>query len=293
MQVLIDGDILVYRCGFAAERTEYAVRYRDDAYDEDVVIWAESHKGAQAIRESLEYKGLTPEVTPHVNLEPVQNALYNVRSMIGTALEDLQTNEDEVVICLSGPDNFREELATLKPYKGNRDPDHKPRHGPAIKEYMCKHWAWTLSDNEEADDVMGYLQYAAWQEDPFDSVIVTVDKDLDMIPGLHYNPVKRESYFVSEEQANALFWTQLLSGDGVDNIPGIPGVGKVKAAKAMEEAWHWSAAECFDEEKAYEIALALYVQSYGEEDAYKYLLENGRLIWIRRQKDELWTPQPL
>jgi hypothetical protein len=286
--VLIDGDLLVYRCGFAAERTEYAVDYTDPVYDEAGRIWAENKKGAVAVAASLEEKGITSEITPHKNLEPVANALYNVKSMIATMLDSLQATDDDVIICLSGPTNYRTEVATLKEYKGNRDPEHKPTHGPAIKDYMAKTWQTIYSENEEADDMLGYMQYSVWKDDPYGSVIVSIDKDLDMIPGLHYNFLKDESYHVDEDDANAFFWTQLLMGDSTDNIPGVPGVGPKKAEKYMAPAWHWSNSGEFDEEHAYAIARALYVQGYGEEKADEALLENGQLLWIRRKEGELW-----
>lgn len=62
------------------------------------------------------------------------------------------------------------------------------------------------------------------------TVICTKDKDLDMISGLHYNWTKdKEPYEVSEQQALKAFYSQLLTGDRVDNIQGIKGIGNKKA----------------------------------------------------------------
>lgn len=279
MQVLVDGDLLVYRCGFAAERTEYAVSYYDAAYDEDITIWCENAKGAAAVRERLEQEGFEVETEKRKNLEPVENALYNVKSMIGTALESVQAMEEEVTIFLSGPTNYREALATLKPYKGNRDPEHKPTHGPAIKEYMAKTWPTVFSDGEEADDLLGIWQMRVFPEDPYGSVIVSVDKDLDMIPGLHYNFLKEESYYIDEDTGDYNFWKQMLTGDATDNIPGCPGIGPKKAEAALDGV------EPSDRPR---VVAELYVQLYKENwrDA---MLENGRLLWIRQKEDELWT----
>lgn len=280
MIVLIDGDLLVYRCGFAAERTEYAVDYVDPVYDEAGRIWAENKKGAVKVAASLEEKGITSEITPHVNLEPVGNALYNVKSMIAKMLESLQAEAEDVIICLSGPTNYRTEVATYKVYKGNRDPDHKPTHAQAIKDYMRKNWNTIYSENEEADDMLGYMQYHAWREDPYATVIVSIDKDLDMIPGLHYNFVNDESYHVDEEQAMRYFWYQMVTGDSTDNIPGIPGMGPAKAKAALDDV---------ATNDLYGVVRALYVQGYGD-DADRALLEMGRLLWIRREQEELWNP---
>jgi hypothetical protein len=288
MRILVDGDLLVYRCGFAAERTEYKVVYHDEHYDEPITVWAENHKGAIALAASLTEQGHKPDIEKHVNLEPVQNALHNVKSMIDKTCEALDAGAKDVTICLSGSTNYRTDLATLREYKGNRDPDHKPAHGPAIKDYMRKQWDSVVTVDEEADDWLGYTQYASWQD--MDTVIVSLDKDLDMIPGLHYNFVKDQSYFVDEDAANAFFWTQLVMGDSTDNIPGVPGVGPKKAEKFMEPCWHWSNSGEFDEDHAFHIAYALYVQGYGPEKAFDALVENGQLLWIRREEGQVWLP---
>lgn len=282
MRALVDGDLLVYRCGFAAERAEYRVVYRDREYDEEMAVWCENAKGAQAVAAKLEEDGYKPEIEQRRNVEPVENALHNVKSMIETAMEALAVSPDEVEIHLSGPGNYRDQVATIKPYKGNRDESHKPTHGDAIKQYMEKNWVTVWSEDEEADDTLGYTHYALWQEDPFSSVLVTADKDLNMIPGLHYNFLKEEQFYVDEDEANAFFWTQMLTGDSTDNIVGCPGIGPKRAAAALEG--------CRTPREMYDVVHALYVQHYGPQ-ANEVLTEMGQLLWIRRQPEELWTPQ--
>ncbi len=275
--ILIDGDLLVYRCGFAAERTEYAVDFNDPAYGEDGTIWCENKKDAVKTVEALEEKKIVATIRPQVNLEPVANALYNVRSMITTIVDDLNGNDEDVVIYLSGPENYRTEVATYKVYKGNRDPDHKPTHGDAIKAYMKKNWVTYVTEGEEADDALGIEQM---RTGGYESVIVSIDKDLDMIPGLHYNFLKKEQYYVDWNEAIRYFWYHMVTGDSTDNIPGIPGMGPAKAKKALDDV---------STDELYGTVFALYVQGYGDE-AEQALLEMGRLLWIRREEGELWTP---
>jgi hypothetical protein len=284
MKVFVDGDLIVYRAGFAAERTEYAVEYYDENYAEENCIWAENKKGAVAVVAALAEKGVTATIRSSVNLEPVQHALHNTKSMIQNAVAAVGGNEEDVMICLSGPTNFRADIATIKVYKGNRDPDHKPTHGPAILDYMSRHWPTITSDYEEADDMMGYMQYAIWKDDPYGSVIVSIDKDMDMIPGLHYNfmPGKERLYFVDDRMADTYFWFQLVTGDSTDNIQGVKGAGPAKAAAIFDE--------CYENADYYKAARALYIQGY-EENPREALIENARLIWIRRHEEEIWTPQ--
>jgi len=74
---------------------------------------------------------------------------------------------------------------------------------------------------------------------------------------------------------------QMLKGDQVDNIPGVPGIGPVKAAKAL--------AGLTTEEQMYLAVKELYEQHYGEKAA-EALRENGQLLWMRRTPQEWWTP---
>ena len=285
MQVGIDTDLVVYRAAFAAERMEYGVQYEDTAFGEEGVIWVQSAKEAKELTENLLAKdGMTiGERLDRINLEPVEAALYNAKSIIERIANNLDVTGDDITLYFSGERNFREDIATIKPYKGNRENNRKPTHGPAVIEYLQSgKWNYVISDNEEADDVLGCAHYKAFLEDPYSHVIASTDKDLDMIPGLHYNFVKEKQYFVDEEAAELTFWTQLLSGDSVDNIQGVPGIGTVRAKEALSE--------CKTDLDRYTKALALYVQGYGGEFAEAALLENARLIWIRRNEGELWEP---
>jgi len=175
---------------------------------------------------------------------------------------------------LTGPTNFRNDVAVSTPYKGGRTSE-KPKHFHALRQHMVDMGA-TISDNEEADDVVVY-QYAA---EPEKYTMVHVDKDLNQAPGYHYNPVKKEFYEVSESEGLRSFYTQLLVGDRVDNIVCINGVGPAKAAKIIGSA--------ADAEALFDRVLSAYTSAGLALDR---LIENGRLLWLRRVKDEpLWLP---
>lgn len=268
MIALIDGDPIVYRAGFAAETREFQTP--DGSWHPNMTAakaWCES--------ESLDPEFIVDRVTP----EPVANALYNVKSMIRTTAHDLLP--DSMVLYLSGPENFRVGLATIKPYKGNRDPTHKPIHGPAIKEYMLDKYVTVVSDGCEADDLLSIQQHK-YLAAGVDSCICTIDKDLDMVPGFHYNYVTGERYYIPEDEAQVYFWRQMLTGDTVDNIPGVSGIGKKKAEKIIEFG--------MTPEEMYAAVHPLYVQCYGEEFADAALLENGRLLWMQTYEGEMWNP---
>lgn len=175
---------------------------------------------------------------------------------------------------LTGPTNFRNDVAVSTPYKGGRTSE-KPKHFLALRQHMIDMGA-TVSDNEEADDVVVY-QYIA---EPEKYVMVHVDKDLNQAPGYHYNPVKKEFYEVSESDAVRAFYTQVLVGDRVDNIVCISGVGPAKALKII--AGFTSAEDLFSAVSGAYLAAGLTPER---------LIENARLLWLRRVKGEpLWLP---
>ena len=68
------------------------------------------------------------------------------------------------------------------------------------------------------------------------------------------------------------FYAQLMMGDSVDNIPGLPRCGAVKAYDVLFDA--------FDEAVMFERVRAEYeMKGFGDE----YLLEQGQLLWMTRR----------
>jgi len=271
--VHLDGDVLVYRAGFAAEHTIWRLEWGE---------YSREFESRALLNAFLEEEGigkLECVITSRVEAEPEAHALFNARSMVRTVEEKLEA--DDLILYLSGPTNYRTTIATIKPYKGNRDPDHKPVHAAAIKAMYRREFNVKTSDGQEADDDIAIAHYAAWLRNPYDSVISTIDKDLDMLPGLHYNFVKGETYYIEPLEGLRNFYAQMIKGDTVDNIPGVSGMGPAKAEKVL--------ADCKDEWSMYQAVRALYVQGYGE-TADAALLENGRLLWMRRQENEWWNP---
>jgi hypothetical protein len=284
VRIHFDGDLVIYRAGFAAEKAHYVLTVKGKEQEQ-----YQEFENKKALNEHAMKHGIT--LTEDTGLldqgdyyyamervvEPVENALHNAKSLINRTMESL--GSDDLIVYLSGPSNFRDGVATIRPYKGNRDETHKPTHGPAIVEYLHKKYNVVVSENEEADDVVSYSHYRMWLEDDMSTVIASTDKDLDMVPGLHYNFIKEESYYVTPEEGMKWFYTQLLTGDSTDNIPGVPKVGKVRAAKYLAEAR--------TEQEMFEIAMALYVEGYPD-DPRGALLENAQLLWMRRSPDEWW-----
>ena len=207
---------------------------------------------------------VSKDVTAEVACSRLQEALFD------TVFVKLKCDDYDAFI--TGKTNFRFETATTHPYKGNRKNLEKPLHYEALREKLVALGA-TISENQEADDDVGIAstKYVGW--------IVHVDKDLNQLPGWHYNPVKDEQYYVTPFEGLVSFYTQLLTGDKIDNIVGLYGIGPVKAKKLLTG--------CETEQQLYEAVKKAYIDS-GE--GVERVLENGKLLWLSRFEGQRWSP---
>ncbi len=200
------------------------------------------------------------------------------KSRLVETLEDLvylHLKADSYEAFLTGKNNYRYEIAKTVPYKGNRKDAKKPKHYDALRECMITRLGAVVVDGQEADDEVAIRM----TKEPDKYLLVGVDKDLRQIPGWHHNPKKAETEYIDDFAAYKNFCTQLLTGDRVDNIPGLEGVGPVKASKILKDA------------KTRETLLCSVWEAYQtKEHGIEYLTEQGQLLWLRRYEGELWQP---
>lgn len=148
---------------------------------------------------------------------------------------------EKISTILSGPGNFRDSIATVFPYKGNRDSSHKPYWYQSIRNYLTSEWGARVVHGREADDECSIL--ARRDRDAGNIYcIATIDKDLDQIPGEHYNYLKHVNHCVSVGAADRWFWCQCLSGDATDGVPGCYKLGSVGAERIVAEAADYAGA---------------------------------------------------
>lgn len=141
------------------------------------------------------------------------------------------------ILCMSlfRTPNFRHKI--FPQYKESRKLRETPDYLPKIYEAIMDGDVTEQVRSQkglEADDLMGiYQTYLA--KNKIQSCIVTVDKDLNQIPGLHYDPMHESHSNVTPSHAHYLFHRQWLSGDATDCIPGLPGIGEKKAEKLLAD----------------------------------------------------------
>lgn len=122
-------------------------------------------------------------------------------------------------------------------YKGNRQSTRPLLGRNEVVDYLKDNYVYRQFPTLEGDDVCGIMAKPG-------DVIVSEDKDLRTVPGLHFNPAKDEQVVeVTEEQADRLFYAQALAGDMTDGYPGCPQVGLEGALKIVESPFIFEAYE--------------------------------------------------
>ena len=183
-----------------------------------------------------------------------------------------------LLMCYGDRRSFR--YTVYKQYKANRLKKARtlPAGHPEFKKRaIADHPSVTLT-GVEGDDVLGILHCEG-------DVIVSQDKDLLTIPGLHL----RDGELIEQTQyaANHAFFTQCLKGDAADNYPGLKGMGAVGAKKLLSS--------CKTEYEMWHKVLGAYEKA-GHDEAFA--LQMARCARILRQGEydletntpKLWTP---
>lgn len=201
------------------------------------------------------------------------HAESKVDELISKILEDTEGFADNnYEVYLTGKGNFRFDIATTLEYKGNRKDATKPVHLKHIREYMISKYEATVSEGEEADDLIAIEATKIGMN----AVVASIDKDMLQIPCFHYNITKKELSAVGKFTGLKFFYTQILTGDKADNIKGLHRCGPVKANKIL--------LECDTEIELWDACVEAYE---GNKDR---VIENARLLWLRREVAQLWEP---
>lgn len=277
----IDGDVVVYRCGFAVEQRPVSLiadkRYEFDGIRE-AKKWVKENL-PEEYREDIDYT-----YERHHIVEPENHAIQAVDTQLKGIVDDLHKmtgKKHRPVVYLSKGRSFRQHVATIRPYKGNRDVRHQPVHKEAIIEYLKDRYNAHVTEELEADDLLAINGLQG-------GVVCSIDKDLLQVPCRHYDWTTGQLLTIDENDGHYNLWAQILSGDSTDNIVGVPGVGGAKAYKYLDEAEYqtpkgWA-------RKAHEVYREKWnVDKKPWELSWKAALhETGKLVYLLRSPEDSW-----
>lgn len=225
--------------------------------------------------------------TPEFGVTLLNNTIKNIMSAC---------DADKINVYLGTDSNFRIDIATIQGYKANRDNSKRPYFYDFIRQYFIKSHNAILVHNQEAEDAaaIACMQHKSYD----DYVLGAIDKDLNMIPGWHYNWRRKKLLFIDEIEALRNFYMQLAAGDATDNIPGLYKLlvidGEDELAKELKGSRYKKKLEAFLSETKTEKEMWAVVESlyklYGEieRNGYDRILEIARLLWIRRKENEMF-----
>jgi hypothetical protein len=205
-RVVIDGDILIYKGAFSAEPTSYRIRYNDGA--------VEAYNTQKEAMAGYQLAGKPGSLEKIKSLKDPGLAIYYTRLALDKILSKFEGYDYTLYMTASNKDMFRYKLAKTKGYKATRK--DKPHYYNLCKDWLLKQPNVKVVTDYEADDVLCIEAY----QDP-DILMVHVDKDIDQVPGHHYNPDKEIFYDIDEVEGMRNLHYQILFGDIADNIPGL------------------------------------------------------------------------
>ena len=307
--VLIDGDILHYKCASVGEKVSYNLVDK-----EGTVI--DNFDSAQSCKTALEilFAEVPDEDKPHRvkviedrGLEHCQKAFKN---MIRTILK--ATGAKDFKLYLGHEDssqNFRHNISTIQKYKGKRTGD-KPKYFQQMRDWIVSEYRPVISKKIESDDRLCIdsrkdFENSAKHRNKMKCkvVVATIDKDARTVAGWLYNwDQMLEPEFITVKAARKWFYEMCLIGDTVDAIQGCPNMGPKKVEGLFDE--------CKTDADFWKIVLEKYEEAYAkkvdEEGYYHYehaytgepakkkpaeiAVEMATLLHMLRHKSEVWQP---
>lgn len=280
--VLVDGDPLVYSCGFGAQRAVIYDLIEPAEGDPFEIAFDGKAERNKYLKENPEVCSLG-EPLEQLLVEPVEFCLHSIKNQL-----KILAQMGPLAIYLTGTGNYRDKIKRFIDYKGNRDRTKRPVHYEAIRQYLIDYHGAIVVNGREADDELSIVANRKKNV-----IIASCDKDLDQIPGRHYDYWKQVEYVVSEQEAERMFWIQALAGDHTDNVPGCWKIGPGRAAKIIDYAIGQGStlgkiwASIVD---MYKFSRAAAGCPYADEDHKAIALENAQMVYIQKRPGELWMP---
>ena len=284
MKALIDADILNYEIGYSCQRQDEVRSWewcKNLLYRKIDLICDE----VEADEPPLLFMTTSPRINLHLNLKRKWEGLPPIpyRKL------------------------YREEMAKSKPYKFGRKSE-KPFHYQNIVSHLLHNFDVVVAeDGLEADD---WLCIYHTKAPPHTTTLCSRDKDLRQCQGLFYSwecanqrsigPLNiSELGFLDLQRSDKKgvkpklfggghkwFYSQMLTGDSIDNIGGLKNYGPVFAFDHLKD--------CNSEYECYQVVKSVYERVYKDEWKVQFREQASLLYLIKSLDDEgnpvFWQP---
>lgn len=288
-RVGVDADIVTYKA--CSVKMEY------DAIRDGKIL--DTFPSAKLYKEWFEALPLKMQEVTEREAVPLAKSLDDAtdacNAMMFTIRNRLNATSMHPFLTSNDKSNFRYALATHRGYKEHRKDVSKPAWYDEIRQHLVDNWGAEVIYGMEADDALAGFQQFHYDRlmdgegcDTTDvSCIASIDKDLLMVPGYHYNWDRHKLQYVTKEQGLRTFYLQLLTGDvGTDNIPGLFQLTKQRCTANIKNGLK----NLHTAEEMYNYVEDVYMTASGEDYVYtKYLYEIGNLLYMRRHLEDEWV----
>lgn len=299
MRAIIDADSLLYKVLYGSESKQYQLF---DTSTFDVVFQTKTKKQIHEQLDLLEMSGVDT-TNLMLNETTVEPDFEEIKEQFKLSLLRLQDNVsshfdvDSFTYFIGGKGNFRYDLATIQKYKGNRILE-KPKYYDSLKQYASRLPNFVVVDDIEADDAVSTIVYNDHVSGKNEVVLCAIDKDLRNTPCTLYNYNNGSVEYIGYQQASYNFAKQILTGDSVDNIQGVKGIGSKRADSILRhlnpdirpflyDDGHFVSllVEC---RKVYESKYkdGLTTEDGKQLDYIDIMIENAELLWMRRNENQ-------
>jgi hypothetical protein len=308
LRILFDLDPAVYMAAFAAQKSNSGIIMADQEGAMTPAYFTDGREKQAWKRAKLKEGWVVHDEWKDVLPEEEGFARQAARTIIETAITRIKRHYGTDFVTfdfyLTGEGNFREEVATIQPYKGNRKDMVKPVHYQAVRDYLEMHYDAEMVTGMEADDKVSIEAWKSWRDPSLPATVVaTIDKDLDQIPGKHYDYKKHVFYSVDPLDGELFFYAQVLAGDATDHIRGLHRWGLKRALSyvnsvyeelTIEDDQEWRTGMWQSIVDEYTLARDKYPGRQAEDmDPQDEAVETARLVYMLQEEDELWQPPEL
>lgn len=221
--LVIDGDFLAFKVASVLETRCVKV------FDEDKELY--TFKNKTAFKKSEDYNSDFIVKDSQILKDNYKITMtFITKSIVNNLLKS--SNTKTPLIVLGGNTNFRDRLSLPVAYKGNRIDKLRPLALRETKDNFSKLYNTIYAEDEEADDLISKFQYKSFVEKNKGLIVCTPDKDakgtpgylfhpedkyLTLIEGLGFVSIKQTSKIKLIGEGRKFFYSQLLTGDPVDN----------------------------------------------------------------------------